>query len=111
MYNQTTVQNQVDGTIKKAQTDSIVIINNANISATITQQKSDAEVLSTLARINTQLDSLKYMKTSLNLSADAIISYEWLKSVQAINERGGMKMNLKTPKFIQCLHDGQGSCS
>jgi len=111
IYNQTTVQNQVDGLILKAKTDAVVLINSANISATIATQKAQGEVLSTTERLTRQLTSLNYTKNVLGFSADAIIAYEWLKSIQNVNSKASVKLNLKMPPILQCLHDGQASCS
>ena len=109
--NQSTVQNQVGGQILQAQTDAIVIVNTANISATVTYQKAQAEILSTTARINQQITSLAYIKSALGFSADAIISYEWLKAMQNIASVNTVRVNLKTPPIIECLHSPDSTCS
>jgi len=110
-YNQSTVQNQVQGQILQAQTDAIVIVNNANISATVTYQQAQGEILATTQRIQGQITSLNDTKNILNFSADAIISYLWLKSLQTISQQNSLMVNLKTPPIIDCLHIGGQTCS
>ena len=99
------------GQILKAQTDAVVIVNSANISGTMTYQKAEGELLSTTERINRQISSLTYTKNSLGFSADAIISYEWLKSLENIGAKNILRVNLKTPQIIECLHSPDSTCS
>lgn len=74
-------------------------------------KKAEAEILSTTERLSRQITSLSSIKANLNLSTDGLINYVWLKSIESINEKTQLSLNLRVPPIIKCLNEGEGSCS
>jgi hypothetical protein len=74
---------------------------------------TQGSILAMQEKISRAKESLKLAKASLKLSNDALITYQWIKSIKKISEtssKGNLIINLSTPKDIKCLAD-KNSCS
>lgn len=97
----------------KAQTDAIVITNNAQIVATNILQATQGAILALQEKISRIQASLKIAKETLKLTNDALITYQWIKSLKKvtdISKSGDLIINLSTPKDIRCMAD-KTACS
>lgn len=92
----------------KAQTDAIVITNNAQIAATNLMQAAQGAILALKEKINRIQASLKIAKDTLKLTNNALITYQWIKSLKKVTDisnNGDLIINLRIPKDIRCMAD------
>ncbi len=97
----------------KAQTDSIVITNNAQMAATNILQAAQGAILALQEKISRIQTSLKIAKETLKLTNNALITYQWIKSIKKLTDTsktGDLIINLSTPKDIRCMAD-KAACS
>eukprot|EP01017_Pseudomicrothorax_dubius_P004494 TRINITY_DN10916_c0_g1_i7.p1 TRINITY_DN10916_c0_g1~~TRINITY_DN10916_c0_g1_i7.p1 ORF type:complete len:175 (-),score=23.91 TRINITY_DN10916_c0_g1_i7:264-788(-) len=103
--NNTKVQNDVNGQVLRAQTETGVLINNAQGQAQSIYQNADGQALAQAARLTQLGNSLVGLKTNLGLTNRALVAMQWVTSLDAKSSSGVVSVNIGTPTKIKCLAD------
>jgi hypothetical protein len=111
----------LENELKKAENDQISNLAKATVEAparvyeALAQAESikaaaESQALSSEKRITILTSSLTTLATDLNLSPRDLITYQYINSLEEINKRQAMNVNLGVPKIIQCLGQDPTTC-
>eukprot|EP01016_Furgasonia_blochmanni_P032590 TRINITY_DN335_c0_g1_i3.p3 TRINITY_DN335_c0_g1~~TRINITY_DN335_c0_g1_i3.p3 ORF type:complete len:102 (-),score=16.92 TRINITY_DN335_c0_g1_i3:150-455(-) len=94
----------------QAQTQTQVIINQANASAYTMVQAAEGKASAMETRLRQQGEALKQFKDALSLDAKALIAFQYNNAIDQLASNSGdsdpnIKVNLGIPSKIQCMYD------
>lgn len=104
--NKIKVQNDMASAIAKAVIEAQSTYNTAVGQAATIKANAQGSADATEIRIKTLTNSFAQLKTDLAFTNADLINYQLMSSLEALNLKKPMKVNLDPPTVIKCMSDG-----
>jgi regulator of protease activity HflC (stomatin/prohibitin superfamily) len=105
-----TIEQVAEGEILQAETESQIIVNDAETEANVITLGAEADAIAMDEKISTKLQSYAKIKSGLDMTDKSMVAFQWIDTIEKLSESYSLKINLETPKKIQCIFEDSSSC-
>lgn len=105
-----TIEQVAEGEILQAETEAQIIVNDAEKEASVITLGAEADALAMEEKISTKLSSYSKIKSKLEMTDKGMVAFQWIDTIEKLSESYSLKINLGTPKKIQCIFEEDSGC-